>query len=182
MTSGLKGALYATLITGTVLTGGYIADRKFNLGIKENFAERLIDNPDDAAKIYLNELERIKDRSTFQDNVSTVITSSGKYLSDKTRMLTADELMRMNPQKMQESYLEDKIRQLSEDKKLQFTGSMMRGMPTDGVLYVMSELPDSTQNHIVRHLLGDRINGFIEDAKNGLKRAYDATIGSLSNE
>jgi len=182
MTSGLKGALYTTLIAGTVLAGGYIADKKLHLGVKENIAGRLIENPRDAAMIYINELGKSKDNSKYGKEIYGLMVSSSKYLDDKTRILTADELIRMTAPKMQESYLELKLRQLPEDKKLKIAEKTLKTLSMDKVLYLIDTQSDSTQNAIVKHVVGTRISGFFEDAREGIKRAYEETIGRLDDK
>jgi hypothetical protein len=182
MTSGLKGVVYTTLIAGTMLGGGYLIDRGFNLGIKENIAGCLVDNPVDAAKIYLNELGKSKNNTKYQNQISGVIVRSGTYLDDTTKVLTADELMRMSTPGLQESYLESKLEQLPMEKKIQLTEKTLSTLPMDKILYLIESQPDSVQNGIVKHVVGVKIEKFYFDVKEDIKKAYDETIGKFADK
>ena len=179
MTNSLQGAVYTALIVGATMTGGYVVDRTFHLGIKEHVAGLLIDNPKDAAKIYTKKLDKSKGDNKYETEITSVIVSSGAYLDDKTKILTADELMRMSSPEIQESYLETKLTQLSLDKKTEFVKDALSQMPLDAINGLMKSQPDSVQFSVVKNIAGHQINEFYENAKQGVIKVYDATIGKL---
>jgi len=182
MTGGLQKVVYTTLIVGAIGTGGYLVDKTFHLGIKEHIAGALIDNPKDAGKLYMNKLFESNDIKSYQDQVSTVSIQTGKYLDDKTRILTADELVKMTSPQFQESYLDSKLEQLSEDKKVQLAEKTFQTLPMGKILYLVDKMPDSTQNSIVKYVAKERVNEFFDDIKSGMKKAYDSTFGKLGNK
>jgi hypothetical protein len=178
--SGLKTVAYTTLIVGASATGLYVADKTFNLGIKENIAARLIDNPADASKIYLNELKNSKDND--QKQISGVILQTGQYLKDNTKILTADELMRMSSKNVQESYLESKLKELSKEKKTEFVEETLMTMSMDEISSLISAQPDSVKTEIAKDIVGDKMKDFYDGVKEGVGKAYNATLGKLFNK
>jgi hypothetical protein len=179
MTDGLQKVVYTTLIIGAIGTGGYLVDRTFHLGIKENIAGRLVDNPKDASQIYLNKLSKSKDKEKYQDQISGVIMQSGQYLDDKTKILTADELVRMSSPQIQESYLEIKLKQLSTEKKTEFVKGALGQMSLDVINGLMKSQPDSVQVSVAKNIAGNQMKEFYENAKEGVIKVYEATIGKL---
>ena len=182
MAGGLQKVVYTTLIVGAIGTGGYLVDKTLHLGIKEHIAGELIDNPNDAAKLYLDELYKSDEINLYQDEIGKVSVLTGKYLDDKTRILTADELVKMTAPQVQESYLESKLDVLSADKKVQLAEKTFQTLPMGKILYLVDKMADSTQNSIVKYVAKERVNEFFDDIKSGMKKAYDSTIGKLGDK
>ena len=182
MADGLKGVVYTTLIIGAIGTGGYIADRALNLGIKEKIAGALIDNPKDAAKILYNKLDKSKDVKKYQNDLSNLVVKGASYMDDTVKILTADELMKMSSPQNQESYLEAKLSLLPDDKKVQLAEKTLSRLPTDKLLSLVEKLPDSVQNSMVKYVAKERVNEFFNEIKSGMKKAYDSTFGKLGDK